>query len=72
MIEVLSYPGFKERVELCKKIDTFPPGVIEDFGGEESIAKYKLIGPATLKVIQANCPDYAPVDLDPSKLDYLA
>ena len=58
------------REELEAKVNSFPPGAIEEFASKENIDKYNLIGAASLEVIRANTADFAPVDLDPAKLDY--
>ena len=38
--QMLSYPGVKARLELEDKINTFPPGVLEDFAEKGNIDKY--------------------------------
>ena len=69
--EPAANPDDKERLELEAKINDFPPGAVEDFcSRKKNIDKYKLIGAASVEVIRANTRDFAPLDLDPTKLDY--
>ena len=52
-------------------MNTFPPGAIEScYSSKENIDKYHELGPVSLAVIRAKTADLAPVDLDPSKLEY--